>query len=321
MESLTVDHVSKWLTKHHDGPIESVVSLSGGYWSSAFAYRAGGRDLVIRIGEITSGFEMDREAYELARVPLPVPEVFDIGPFEFDGSNGTDLSFAISERKFGTFLEMVEPANVETAGPMVEALLRGLASVPAAPQDTVALTPGSGVPNTASWRDYLRWAITDDPSNIVSGWRTKLETYTDSIELFLECERRIHELLDVCPERRDLVHADLLHQNVLVGDGAKEVTAIFSWKCGIRGDLLYEVAGLTFWGPWFPGIEAIDLWHRVIGGSIYPYDALEHAAERHHCYELVIGAHHLGWNAWNDDSEQLAKLTNHLLGVLERGPL
>ena len=46
--------------------------------------------------------------------------------------------------------------------------------------------------------------------------------------LFRVCESRIHELLPACPERRDLIHGDLLHQNVLVSeDEIKEAMRLF----------------------------------------------------------------------------------------------
>ena len=73
--------------------------------------------------------------------------------------------------------------------------------------------------------------------------------------------------LDACPERRDLVHSDLVHQNVLVSDDWSRVTAVFSWKCSVRGDFLFDVAWCTFWSAWHPGIAAIDLWGRTTGRS------------------------------------------------------
>jgi hypothetical protein len=42
---------------------------------------------------------------------------------------------------------------------------------------------------------------------------------------------------------------------------------------------------------------------------------------RHHCYELQIGATHLGWYAWTGDRRELAAAARHTARILERGPL
>ena len=49
-------------------------------------------------------------------------------------------------------------------------------------------------------------------------------------------------LAEACPERRDLVHGDLLHGNVLVSPDARRVQAVLSWKCSVRGDFLFDAA-------------------------------------------------------------------------------
>jgi aminoglycoside phosphotransferase (APT) family kinase protein len=139
--------------------------------------------------------------------------------------------------------------------------------------------------------------------------------------MFKACAARIAQLLPACPERRDLVHGDLLHQNVLVTDDASAVTAIFSWKCSIRGDFLYDVAWCTFWGAWHPGIAAADLWKRTLAAPDLVAADLVDAAWRHHCYELQIAATHLGWNTWTGNHQELMAVADAAERVLERGPL
>ena len=87
--------------------------------------------------------------------------------------------------------------------------------------------------------------------------------------------------MEACPERRDLVHGDLLHGNVLVSPDARRVEAVLSWKCSVRGD----------------------------------------AAARHHCYEPHTGFTHLGWNVWTGNQADLTATARRLAEVLERGPL
>ena len=303
-----VAEVEAFLVAHHGGAVGDVELLRGGFWSSAFGYRSGGRELVVRFGEAREGYDSDRAARAYDRPGLPVPEVFDIG-VAFDGF------YAISERRHGRFLEDVTPQDAEVAGPTVDRLLAALRSVPveldaAAPPDT--------------WHQWLINGLTDElEGRAANGWRAAIAAQRDVNEIFEICDTRVRELLEVCPERRDLLHGDLLHQNVLVNDDASRVTAVFSWKCSTRGDFLFDVAWCTFWGHWHPGIAALDVWRRTLVAADLRADpgALVDAPLRHHCYELQIGASHLGWYTWTNDDENLRRATGHLRYLLDRGPL
>jgi aminoglycoside phosphotransferase (APT) family kinase protein len=161
--------------------------------------------------------------------------------------------------------------------------------------------------------------LVDDPTERVSGWRATLASDPRLDRLYAACEGRIDELLDACPERRDLVHGDLLNRNVLVADDASRITAVYSWKCAAQGDFLYDIAWCTFWGPWHPGIAALDLWNRTLASPSLDGE-LTDAALRHHCYELHIGARHLAWNAWTENDVELQLVADHTQRVLDRGP-
>lgn len=128
------------------------------------------------------------------------------------------------------------------------------------------------------------------------------------------------ELREACPERRDVVHGDLLHRNVLVLEDASRVNAVFSWKCSVRGDFLFDTAWCTFWGHLHPGIAAADVWGRVMTSEWANADpsGLVDARVRHHCYELQMGASHLGWLAWTGDDVGLRALADHTAMLLER---
>jgi hypothetical protein len=47
---------------------------------------------------------------------------------------------------------------------------------------------------------------------------------------------------------------------------------------------------------------------------------LRNGAERHHRYELQIGASHLGWFDFKGDDETLHAVVRHLEAILDRGP-
>jgi len=297
--------------------------LHGGFWSAAFGYQADGRELVVRFGKIRDGFEMDRLAMAFDGPDLPVPEVLEIG-------DAFGRSYAISVRHRGRFLETVRPEEADVAGPTIVRLLSTLRALPSAPglpvswlQSTVGKllrNPAEPQP-TLTWRQWVLDGLVDDPHKLVHGWRAVLAADRGLDALFRTCETRVGELADSCPERRDVVHGDLLHSNVLINDDASRITAVFSWKCSVRGDFLFDLAWCTFWGAFHPGIEAADLWTRVLADPSIPPETLADASQRHHCYELQIGATHLGWNAWVDDQDGLRDVASHTAHVLERGPL
>jgi aminoglycoside phosphotransferase (APT) family kinase protein len=307
----SIAEVSAFLARLHGSEVAGIEPLPSGYWSAAYGYRVDGRELVLRLGSVPEGFAMDRAAMAFARPGLPVPEVLDVG-------SALGGAYAISVRQMGRFLESISPSEAERAAPAVDRMLAALRAAPAPVGASASWFPDAGAD---SWRGWLCEGLVDDPARRVSGWRRTLAADAGLDRLFRAAEQRIESLLDACPERRDLVHGDLLNRNVLIADDLTEITAVFSWKCSARGDFLFDVAWCTFWGPWHPGIAALDLFARTTAAVGLPRGALVDAALRHHCYELQIGARHLGWNAWTGDDDSLRGVAARLAEVLERGPL
>jgi hygromycin-B 4-O-kinase len=289
--------------------------LSGGAWSSAWAYRAGGEELVVRFGPEASWYEADRLAMAFAGPDLPVPEVREVG------TTPSGRAYAISVRHHGRFLEDTPAEQAGAIAPALTRLLVALYRAPAAP-DTPVLWHQPGPP-AASWREFLLDGLVDDPAKLVHGWSAALAADPDLASLSTAAVGRVRTLLDACPERRDLVHGDLLHGNVLVSPDARRVEAVLSWKCSVRGDFLFDAAWCSFWAPWHPGIAAADPLSGLLAAPAVQAEpgALRDAAARHHCYELHIGFTHLGWNVWTGNQADLAATARRLAEVLERGPL
>ena len=308
------EEVIAFLSGLHGAPVTDLEPLAPGVWSSAHAYRLAGRELVLRLGTVPEGFEMDRAAMAFDRTDLPVPEVLDVG-------EGLGCAYAISARHHGRFLETVTPDDADVAGATLVRILAALRTVGVVAGAPSAWYPSGISPEDSTWRGWLLDGLVDDPQGRVSGWRATLAAQPELDALFVATELRISQLLDGCPERRDLVHGDLLNRNVLIAEDASRTTAVYSWKCSVRGDFLFDVAWCTFWSPWHPGIEAVDLWPRVFDDRSLADGDLTDAAVRHHCYELQIGASHLGWNAWCGNDEDLRAVAAHTAAVLERGPL
>ena len=297
-----------FLAGRYGGRARDVAELGGGDWSRAFCFRLDGRDLVARFGSYGEDFARDQEAMAFAGPDLPVPAVLETG-------RALGGAYAISERRFGVFLETLSASGWRRVLP---ALLRGL--------DTLRRLPSSGAGGPSAvaggpegWRDCLRSGLVNRPGERVSGWAAILAGSAALSELFTAAEREFSSLLDACPEIRHLVHGDLLNRNVLVAPDGSRLTAVFDWACSVWGDFLYEAAWFTFWAPWHPGLAAIDF-RSVIRGH-YRATGVEvpRFGERLRCYELHIGLTHLAYCAFagrdrEDDLWAVARRTREILG-------
>ena len=273
----------------------------GGFWSSAFGYRCDDRELVFRLGHSREGYDADRGAGRFAGPDLPIPEVHDIGE-AFGGF------YAISERQRGHFIEEIGTDSGEQLGATLYALLTALRSRRGGSDAPVFWY----APDGRSWRDRLSMGIDDVARRQVGA--------TPAADVFDRCVERINSLREACPERRDLLHADLFYRNVLVSDRVDRVSGIFSWKCSAFGDFLYDLAWCTFWSRWYPVIESADMWTRFVDDRSVEADMRVDAPIRHHVYELHIGATHLAWWVKTHEPEHLARGVEALEEILERGP-
>ena len=295
--------------------MENLEPLGGGWWSSAWGYRVGEEELVVRFGPDKSWYEADRMAMVFSSPGLPVPEVREVG-LSPDGR-----AYAISVRHHGLFLEETPVELGASLAPTLVGLLVALYAVPAGVNSPVLWHQEGG--SQLSWREFLVGGLVDNPDNAVHGWSTALAADPKLAALSSGVVERIRELLDACPERRDLVHGDLLHGNVLVSPDASRVHAVFSWKCSVRGDFLFDAAWCSFWAPWYGAIAGADPLTSVLASPAVRAEphALINAAARHHCYELHIGFTHLGWNIWTGNQADLDATAKRLSEVFERGPL
>ena len=302
--------IERFLASRH-GTIESLAPLPGGFWSAAYGYRVAEQDFVLRLGTIPEGFEADRAAMTFSAPDLPVPKVVAIG-------HAFNVGYAISERHFGRFLEDIRPDESAQSGPMLSRLLRALRAIDERPDLSVSGQPADIAPQD-SWRNHLISKLGDDGTSRNAGWRATLSQDRELEHLFRACEARITELLDACSELRYVVHCDLLYQNVLVNEDASRVTGVFSWKHSVRGDFLYDTAYCTFFSSWYPGVGRAHPWAVTL--ETLTADQTRDAGARHHCYELTIGASHLGAYLWTNDDQNLRMAQQRLTEILERGEL
>lgn len=243
-----------------------------------------------------------------ARPGLPIPRVMEIG--EAPGGY-----YAISERRFGAFLESLDDTGWRAVMP---ALLRAFDAL------REVRPPGEGVDwageskgATLSWRQWLVDSLIDRPGERVGGWRARLAERADIEDLFVRGERAMRDLLWACPETRHLLHRDLLNRNVLVADDSSRLEAVFDWGCSLAGDSLYEVALFTFWEGWHPALQAVDFRHVIQAHYGAIGLQVEHFAQRLTCYELHIGLEHLAYAAFTGRGEHLDAMAARTLRALD----
>ncbi len=285
--TLTDDQAREFLRAHgHDA--EDLVALTGGEWSAAFAFRERTSALVVRFHERRDDLEKDAFAQRWVSTDLRTPRMLEIGDLAGGGGYG------ISERVRGTPLDDLDEAG------MRRTLSGLLATVDALGEADVSATTGYGLWHAGgrgeypSWRDALLGVGSPAGPDRMDERRELLARTRIGVSAFDAGLARMRELLPACPEARHVVHNDLLNYNVLVD---RDGVVLLDWGASIFGDFLYDAALLSFWWPWHPGWEGID-----IRGEIERHHArrgitMPAFAERLRCYELHIGLEHIGYQA------------------------
>ncbi len=311
--NLNIEDINKWLRAYYNTEPVDLKALSGGFWSSAYVYRIDSEEFVLRLSDSPTGFDIDAAAMTFVRVSLPIPKILDQG-------KALGLNFVISCKHSGEFIETRPLKDADSIGKALDTLLTTMRSVPNSNEDPVIwFDPAKSIGFT--WRDWLKQGLVDHKKVFHDGIDMSKTSEKRLKALFAKCCSTIDFLLPACPERRDLVHGDLLHQNVLVSDDCSKVTAIFSWKCSVKGDFLFDVSWCTFWGRgWHPTIEASNIDKRTLRASDLNESDLLDAALRHHCYELQIAASHILWYLWTKDINSLTKLLQLIDETIQRGP-
>ncbi len=305
-----VDAAREFLGSRFGSDVTDVAELGRGAWSRAFSFRLAERELVIRFGQHRVDYEIDQRALAYATPDLPVPAVIEIG-------TALDGAYAISERRRGRFLESLTALQWHRLLPAFWLALDAMRAQPERWPDWLLEQPQLADGPGGRWGAQLLAALEDRPDERVSGWKATLAGFRDLDELFRDAKGRFIELLALCPTNGYLIHSDLLNRNVLVADDARHLTAVFDWSCQRRGDFLYDIAWLTFWAPWHPGLAAVDI--RAAARDHYravdiPVPRFE---QRLSCYELHIGLEHLAYNAFTHDAAELHATGRRLRAVMD----
>jgi hygromycin-B 4-O-kinase len=238
-----------------------------------------------------------------------MPRFLEIGP-AFDR-----LSYAISERAHGEFLEQRDAPAMQRLLPSLFDVLDALRDVNISDRVGFGLWRGAdGVAPHANWREALLAIATDPPSSRKHGWRERLAASAAASQAFEAGYRAIQALVEACPNRRHLLHSDLLYFNVLVDQD--RVSAVLDWGSSMYGDWLWDLAWITFWQPWYTAWADVDI--RAAAEHHFESIRLDvpNFAERLRCYELAIGLDGLAYQSFAGHADHLAWTTQRVFGLL-----
>lgn len=297
----TEEEVEQFLSRRLDG-VTRVTVLGSGEWSRAYAFRSGGRELVVRFSQWQEDFRKDELARRFSTEDMPVPSVVRIGA-------APGGYYAVTDRAFGGAFDDFDPGKMPELFPQILAVLDDLRNTDVTASTGYGRWDRDGHAPDISWRRFLL-AIAGDPPGRTHGWREKLARWPRREKAFDEAFRRLISLSERCPEERHLVHADLLNGNVIVAHG--RVSAVIDWGQAMYGDFLYDLAWLSFWSFWAPSLRGFDVEqqalarYRDIGLNVPDFDL------RLRCCKLHIGLDSQAYSAFKERWEfvdEVAELT------------
>lgn len=298
---VTDAEVRGFVAKHYGRRAADVRALGAGEWSQAYAFVLDGREAVIRFGRHVEDFRKDQVMAARSSPPLPIPAVFEIGA-------AGDGYFAVSERAYGELLDRLDDPGMRMALPRLLAALDALRDIDVSGTTGYGIWAPDGTGPAASWARALL-AISQETER-VPGWRAALAGSPVGTGPFDQAYARLRELAEGLPDKRHLIHGDLVNRNVLV-QGSR-ITAVVDWGNALYGDWLYDAAWLIFWWPWFPQWQGIDITaeleqHWEQRGGLPP--GLHH---RLRACLVHIGLDAMAYNAYRGRWDDLARTASQI---------
>ena len=290
---------ARGMLRAHGHALDELEPLSGGMWSSAFAFAEGGREYVVRFHDRRDDLEKDRFAERWASPRLRMGRLTEIG----DLPSG---AYGISERVNGTHIDRLDAEGMRGALPPLFDALDSLRAVEPTGTSGWGLWHGDGNAPHVSWPDALMRSAGKDRRRIVARSAVGAQGFDAGVSA-------MRELLAAGPDRRHVVHNDLLYNNVIRDERG---VVLLDWGASIYGDFVYDLALLCFWWPYYREWATID-----IDGLVRErFGDAPRFAERLRLCELDIGISHIPFQLEHRDLEN-AQWTSRRTAERARAPL
>ena len=277
-----------------------------GEWSAAYAVRTADADLVARFSAYDEDFEKDAYAARYSSAALPIPSIIESGP-------ALGGFYAVAERAAGEHIDGLDETRMRRVLPSLFGALDAMRTIDLSRASGFGGWRADGSTTHPTWRAWLLGIATDPATRGAPGPRELLEASPTGVGPFEEGYARLREIVDHCPEKRQLIHDDLINFNVLV-DGER-ISAVLDWGSSKYGDFLYDIAKLVFYQPWYAAWRNIDF----AAEARAHYDAIGLAvprfAERLSCYALRIGLEDMAYSAFRKRWEQVASNARRTLEI------
>ena len=253
--------------------------LAGGFFSRAFACRAGEREYVVRLNRVAhaaDGFAKDAWAAQHFAAPhLPIPRVIA------SGVAGDDV-WAMSELVAGRTLELHTDAERRALLPATLDTLDAIARADTSSSRGYGAWSADGNAPFAHWCDFLAAAIENQSEGFYRNWHALFHDSFLERDVYEAVYRRMLQLAEHCPAERALIHNDYQFQNILADDSG--ITGVIDWANALYGDPLYDVARLL-------ALSAHPPWWHADGAEVLRarYGHLPHYDERLACYTCHVG--------------------------------
>jgi hygromycin-B 4-O-kinase len=276
--------------------VTQVEAFGTGAWSQAFSFVKDQQKYVLRWSHTRENFERDQLAATYQRDGLPIPHILEIG--HHHGSY-----FAISEFIEGVYFEHTPVTELAKLVPAIIKLFSALQSVDLSKTSGFGNWDAQGRGRYSSWSAFLLDVKNDRPEKLIHGWSKKLAASEVGFERFDHLYNQLEKLVAFCPEKRGLVHSDLINYNVLAKDDS--ISAVLDWGSSLYGDPLYDLAWLRYYEPWYPHFTQVRLNEELLTAFKVVNDDHQDLDERLRCYYLHIGLDSIAYNAFKEDWQQL----------------
>ena len=295
--------VEQFLRVEFGDDVDHVEYVGAGAWSECFGFTDPEGSFVVRFGHHVDDFDKDRLAARFATFGLPVPGFRALG-------RTTDDWYVVTRRVRGDPIEELDAAGWSAVVPSLFAALDAMADADLGSMSGFGGWDRSGHAPHPTWRDHLMSVGIDTPDRRTHGWRRKLAESSIGERLLDAAVAALNDVADACPTgERGLIHSDLINRNVLVDTG--RITGIFDWGCSMYGDPIFDLAWLSFWSPWHPGLQSVNIVDRWQAHATATGRSLSGFDDRLRACHLAIGIDHLGYNAFMNRWDDLATLAEY----------